>query len=368
MIDGVLQLELPTSGLDSAPCGPVAPLVFGPENSLLVEPLRRLLLGDDLADAARVFNPLVIVGPSGSGKSQLAQGLTRHWRAVLDRSAKQSSPSAPMQCGVPLCSAVAYFTAADFGRDMQAAAAEDRLAEWRSQVRSAKVLVIEDLERLRPRATIHQQFRYAIDAALAAGAVVVVTCDREPSAIAGLDPGVRDRLAAGLTVRLQTPGFAARQAILQTAAHARGVSVDEKQLAGLASREAASPAELLGRLASFAVPHVESGPRHGVTAREEQHRADHGRLKHIIVVAARYFGVTQAALVGPSRRSSLVRARNVIVHLARRLTALSYADIGRQLGGRDHTTIMHADRRLAEQCGGDLTLQQDLDELDRLVR
>ncbi|MCC6492003.1 MAG: hypothetical protein IT424_03170, partial [Pirellulales bacterium] len=91
-------------------------------------------------------------------------------------------------------------------------------------------------------------------------------------------------------------------------------------------------------------------------------------LKQIIALTARYFGVTQAALAGPSRRSSLVQARNIVVHLARRLTDLSYADIGRGLGGRDHTTVMHADRRVADLLDRDPTTQQAVEELDRLLR
>ena len=357
LIDGVLQLDLPQNSPDQAWSGLAAPFVVGPENALLVAPIQRLLTGDDLAEAARLFNPLMLVGPSGSGKSQLAQGMIRHWREVLEHSA------------------VEYFTAADFGREAQAAAAEDRLGEWQARIRGLRFLVIEDVHRLRPRTTIHQELRHTIDAILENGGVIVITAQREPAALTQLDPGLRDRLAAGLTVRLQRPGLAAREAILRVTANARGVLVEDVQLAQLARREAATPTELIGRLqkASGSLPlagrageGVEADTRSTSSAQSEQ--GGHAALKHIIAVTARYFTVTQAALTGPSRRTSLVQARNIIVHLARQLTDLSYADIGRALGGRDHTTIMHADRRLAEQREHDPAIQQALDELDRLVR
>jgi chromosomal replication initiator protein len=282
--------------------------------------------------------------------------MVRHWRGVLEHSA------------------VEYFTAADFGREAQAAAAEDRLGEWQARIRGLQFLVIEDVHRLRPRSTIHQELRHAIDAILENGGVIVITAQREPAALTQLDPGLRDRLAAGLTVRLQRPGLAAREAILRVAANARGVIFEENQFAQLARREAATPAELIGRLqktsgslplAGRAGEGVEAGTRSTSSSQPEQGGQT---LKHIIAVTARYFTVTQAALTGPSRRTSLVQARNIIVHLARQLTDLSYAEIGRSLGGRDHTTIMHADRRLAEQREHDPAIQQALDELDRLVR
>ncbi len=363
MIDGVLQLDLPQNSPDQAWSGLAAPFVVGPENALLVAPVQRLLTGNDLAEAARLFNPLILVGPSGSGKSQLVQGMVRHWRGVLQRSA------------------VEYFTAADFGRESQAAAAEERLSQWQAHIRGLQFLAIEDVHRLRPRSTIHQELRYAIDAILENGGVVVVTAQREPSALTQLDPGLRDRLAAGLTVRLQRPGLAAREAILRVAANARGVILEDEAISRLARREVGTPAELIGSLreSSGSLPlagRVGEGVEAGAcrnhpsqsTGGEQKNQSDRAAIKHIIAITARYFAVTQAALTGPSRRTSLVQARNIIVHLARRQTDLSYAEIGRQLGGRDHTTIMHADRRLNEQSIQDPAIQQAIDELDRLVR
>ena len=364
MIDGVLQLDLPRSDATASSAGGLPSFVIGPENTLVISPLQRLLHGDDLAEAARLFNPLVLVGPSGSGKSQLVQGMVRHWRRQLSTET------------------IEYFTAADFGREAQAAAAEERLGAWQTHRRGLQLLVIEDVHRLRPRTTIHQELRHAIDAILEKGGIVVVTAQREPAALTQLDPGLRDRFAAGLTVRLQRPGLAAREAILRVAANARGVLVENDELIRLARREAGSPAELMGRLPrSGSLPLAGMAGERGEVGRRDTPPSPNpspqgggdpngGReqLKHIIAVTARYFTVTQAALIGPSRRTSLVQARNIIVHLARSLTDLSYAEIGRQLGGRDHTTIMHADRRLAEQRERDPMVQQAIDELDRLVR
>ncbi|WP_428307311.1 DnaA ATPase domain-containing protein [Lacipirellula sp.] len=192
VIDGVLQLELPGSDAPATASGMLPSFVVGPENELVVAPLLRLL-GDldlakrEVADGTQLFNPLVLVGGSGSGKSQLVQGIVRHWRQRLD------------------AAKVEYFTAADFCREVQAATDDDRLPAWRESVRSLRLLVIDDLHRLRPRPAFQQELRHAIDAIVAAGGIVVFTADREPVAIGHLDTGLRDRLSAGLTVRLQRP-------------------------------------------------------------------------------------------------------------------------------------------------------------------
>lgn len=355
VIDGVLQLELPGSDAPAAASGMLPSFVVGPENELVVAPLLRLL-GDlepaalELADGSQLFNPLVLVGGSGSGKSQLVQGIVRHWRTRF----------APSQ--------VEYFTAADFCREVQAATDDNRLSAWRESIRSLRLLVIDDLHRLRPRPAFQQELQHAVDAITATGGVVVFTAEREPASVGHLDSGLRDRLSAGLTVRLQRPSLAARRAILQLAASARGTVLTDAELARLAQREASSPAELIGRVATATKPRPAVAFPPAEPASAPDHREDFARLKQIIAVTARYFSITQAALTGPARRTSLVEARNIAVYLARRLTSLSYADIGRGIGGRDHTTIMHAERRLAERITHDPVTQQAVDELDRLLR
>jgi chromosomal replication initiator protein len=361
-----MQLDLPRGDALELSSHALPAFIAGPENALLIPPLQRLLADADLDELTRLFNPLVLVGPSGSGKTQLAQALVRKWRGVL----QHSTASVPVE----------YFTAADFGREAQAAASEDRLSAWQKHIRTLRLLVVEDLQSVRPRATIQQELRQAIDAILDAGGLVVMTANREPATLNQLDAGLRDRLSAGLTVRLQRPGLAARQAILRLAANRRGLLLAEDQLHQLARKEAASANDLLGRFADFnssgPVPleerdgkgeagrtHLDHEPESKCAQRIHAHHA----LKQILAVTARYFGITQAALTGPSRRTSLVTARNIVVHLARRFTDLSYAEIGRTLGGRDHTTIMHADRRLAEQLASDPHTQRTIDELERLL-
>ncbi len=335
MPDGVLQLDLPRSDAPWSPAGALPAFVVGSENALVLPPIERLLDGDDLTEAARLYNPLLLVGPPGSGKSQLVHAIVRSWRGRLDSDA------------------VAYFTAADLARELQSARADDRLRQWREELHRVRLLVVEGLEGFRRGAAAYQELRNVCDATIDRGGMVVFTADREPALFTHFDLGLSDRLAGGLTVRLAAPGLAARRAILRLAAQERGVTIANEQLENLAHAEVAAAAHLLDRLDG------------------DDHPLDDAKLpitlKQIMAVVARYLGVTQAALVGSSRRQSLVVARNAVVYLARRLTPLSYARIGRGLGNRDHTTIMHAQDRLSAALPGDPALRQAIEELERIL-
>jgi chromosomal replication initiator protein len=358
LIDRVLEFDIPRSDAALNGSAGSSAYIVGPENLLVAPAVRRLLDGADLADPSAMFNPLVIVGPSGSGKSHLVQGLARLWTS---RHGAEH---------------VGYYSAADFGRERQSAHIEQRLAAWRSSVRSLKLLVVEDIDRLRARTTIQCELRQAIDALVAARGMIVATSARDPLLVANLDGGLRDRLAAGLTVHLKPPGQAARRAILQHAASARGLTLAADQLEQLARRECSTPLKLIGRLtdgplAERAVERskaVTNGVSASSSKRADGHNNEHRLvIKQILSVAARYFGVTQSALAGPSRRRSLVQARNAVVYFSRRLTGLSYAEIGRALGGRDHSTIMHSESQVVERLESDPATQQSIEELDRIL-
>jgi chromosomal replication initiator protein len=347
MDDQILHLDLPRGDAVWQPGAALPSFVVGPENRLVALAIQRLIDGDDLTVAATLFNPLAIIGMPGSGKSHLVQALVRRWRFRYE--ARE----------------VAYFTTQDLGRELYAAHSESRIAEWRTELAGCRLLVVEGLERLRRGAAVQRELRQAVDTIQARGGMIVVTADRDPAALNNLDAGLRDRLAAGLAVRLGQPGLAARRAILEVAARSRGLSFTGDVLDELARAEANSVAQLLERLNAPATS--DERPR------DSQPDAVDGlpesiTLKEIMAVAARYFGVTQAALVSHSRRRSLVAARNAVAYLARRLTRLSYGQIGRGLGGRDHTTIMHAERRLADSLPHDGATQLAINELERILR
>ncbi|MEM9657133.1 MAG: DnaA/Hda family protein [Planctomycetota bacterium] len=317
--------------------------VVGPENQLLLSPLAPLLnprSTEESAPDAERFNPLVLIGPSGGGKSTLLRGVVACWRSFFGNEA------------------IGSFSIVDFGREAQSAHSQGETSAWRRRFRELRLLALDDLQRLRPRSSIRAELRIAMDAVLASGGTVLVASQVEPAALTALDSGLRDRLAAGLLVRLKWPGRAARQALLAHEAEHRRIDCSREQIDRLAEQLEGPPSRILGALLK---PGCFDRP-------SSASRDENPTMKQIVTVASRYFRVNKAMLTGKSRRKSLVFARSIVVHLARRLTALSYAQIGVALGGRDHTTVMHADRSISQKAASDAQTQRALEQLERILR
>ena len=347
LVDGVTRIDLPSyqGGPTSAsqvdfdaalPC-----FITGPENQLAVPVLQELLSQKNLDRAEQCFNPLVLTGASGSGKSHLARGIVRHYHNCFGDSQ------------------VAYYTAIDFAREIRAARDEDLLEEFRNQITNLSLLVIEDLQKLPARTFIQRELRDTIDALVEADCTVVITSQEAPAAMSQLEEGLSDRLLSGLTIQLRHPGIAARQELLQLAAGQKNLSRSTEELASLARSFEGSAAQLLRSLAELEL--------NSSSLRDLKYMREPVEIKQIIAVVARYFSLTQAAIKSSARRKSLVHARSIVIHLARRLTDLSYAQIGQALGNRDHTTIMHAQQRMQQALTNDPETQQSIDELQRIL-
>ena len=340
MHDGVTVIDLPCGDWEAqqVPASSLPAFVAGPENRLVVVALQQLLEGDQLPVDSDWFNPLVLTGPSGTGKSHLARGITRHWSRLLGETD------------------VAYFAAIDFARQLHSARSDGQLELFRRYVAALQLLVIEDLQQLPKRTFIEREFRDTLDLLAEAGGLVVITA----SELTCADSGLRDRLQSGLVVRLCLPGIQARREILCQASQTRGIQVSDDQLQQI-SHQVDGPAPRLLQ----ALSEVDLQKHTGQPVSSVCHSPL--KLKQVVAVVARYYSLTQSALLSSARRKSLVHARGVIVYLARMLTNLSYAEIGRGLGGRDHSTMIHAHRCILELAGSDSATQRDLDQLRRIL-
>ena len=339
MLDEVTVIDLPRSDVDAGNLPVTAPTGFvaGPENRLAVVAIERLLSADQLPTELSWYNPLVLTGPTGSGKSQLARGITRHWSQKLGDTD------------------VAYFSAVDFARQLHGARSDGQLELFRRYVAALQVLVIEDFHNLPRRTFLEREFRDTLDLLSETEGIVVIT-SRE---IVCLDRGLRDRLQSGLQIRLSLPGVQARLQILSQSAESRNLKISDKQLEDLSQQIDGPASRLLQALAEADLQQQFATP---VAARHLP-----VKLKQVVAVVARYYSLTQAALLSSARRKSLVQARGMIVYLTRLLTDLSYAEIGRGLGGRDHSTIIHAYRSTLKLATSDSATQRDLEELKRIL-
>jgi chromosomal replication initiator protein len=330
----------------SASSGPAGAFVAGPENALATTVIRSCLD----RDWGR-YSPIVLVGPSGSGKSHLARGLADWWQKHF--------PVARVAC----------LAATEFSHTFGAAMRGDRLSRWRRQMRELDLLVLEDIGQLNGKGPAQQELRHVLDALSERGALVVVTNRALPASLRLLLPGLRSRLSAGLAVPLSLPARDTRRILLRRFAADRGLQLAERATLSLADGLNVSVPALLAALSELAkAASTEGRPIDADRAREfldQRNRAQAHTLREIAGLTAKQFGLKLSDLKSPLRRQPLVAARSMAMYLARHLTNDSLEQIGKFFGGRDHTTVLHGCRRTEELLERDLATRHALAELKK---
>ncbi|MEX0977676.1 MAG: DnaA/Hda family protein [Pirellulales bacterium] len=353
MVNGVLTIPLSGTSFGPSPehdtrARRLSAFVAGSENAVAVAALTPFLDGTPGA-----YNPLVLYGPHGSGKSHLAYGLAELWRRRFADASVQ------------------YLSGSDFARQCAAALADGRLDEWRAELGGAALLVLDDLGELADKRPAQLELLRTLDAMTDRGAAVVVTARTLPSHWPILLPALRGRLSAGLAVPLAVPARAARRAILERLAAQRGVSFTGRALSALAAALQGGVPTLIAAILELEL-----------TACEEGRSVDHERVRQLVAPraaaidptlrqiacrTARYFGLKLADLKSPVRRRALVVSRGVAMYLARQLTSNSLGQIGAFFGGRDHTTVLYGCRRTENLLRRDRAVRQAVVELRRLL-
>lgn len=322
--------------------------VAGPENHVAACAINQLLeLG-----AAATRSPLAICGASGAGKTHLARGLVHSWQERFGAGSAM------------------YLTAADFRHTLADAVRQEAVAEFRARIRNHRLLVIDDIDRLPHDEYVQQELRFTIDAFAESGAMLVVTSSKPLGMVRELSTDVRSRLAAGLELLLAPPEEAARAELVRHTSAALGRPLSAGAAARFATGIAGTANDLFGALFEFNARFAAAVERDELTTVEEFLKLRLARrpaMNEILQAVARYYRVPQKVLKSSTRRQSAVAARAMAIYLARELAELSYERIGQALGGRDHSTIMHSYRKVADALTHDPQIRQNFAELlDRL--
>ncbi len=353
MVNGVVTIPLSGQPLDghlpqrNGQAPPTALEFFaGPENRL-VEPAVLGILGR----RPTTFNPLVLYGPSGTGKSHLARGMAATWKVNFPQNR------------------IAYTTAVDFARELSEAFEAQSVDDFRRKYRDADLVILENIGELAARPTAQEELICTLDAIIQRGGQVIATAPAAPKEIDGLAPALQSRLTAGLCLPLAPPGPDARRAILQRWTSLREFQLADPILKLLTEGLAGTVPELLGAMLQLEVPAREAGrtvdARHVREYLAHRDEAVRPKMRDIAVLTARHFSLRLSDLRGASRRRPVVVARDVAIYLCRQLTRETLSRIGEYFGGRDHTTVLHACRKTEEHIEIDPAIQQALDQLQR---
>jgi chromosomal replication initiator protein len=262
-----------------------------------------------------------------------------------------------------------YVTAQDFRHQFLAAMDQDAVPEFRHRYRSRELLVIDDLHRLPAAEYLLHELRFTFDAYVESSGIILVTSHKPVTTLSNLTPDLRSRLSAGLTLQLASPGEAARVRIIQHIATMLRRPLSADVVSQLAAGLQGTAGQLIGalyELYSASTGNETAGTDHAsrlLCSRAERRP----ELKDIIAVVAKSYGLSQKQLKSRSRKQAIVRGRAAIIYLARELTTTSYEEIGRALGGRDHTTVMHNFKKIQRERRRDVATQETLDDLKRIL-
>ena len=315
-------------------------------------------IADDIG--ATHFNPLIIHAGVGLGKTHVLQAIA--WRA------RNRNPK----------SRVLYLTAEYFMWRFASAIRDKTALTLKESLRDIDILLIDDLQFLQGQA-IQAEFCHLLNELIDSARQVVVAADRPPSELESLDERVRSRLRGGVTLEIKAPDYETRKEILnirykEAKAEQPNLNIPEDILHYVARQVSSSGRDVEGAFNQLLIQHQFSD---GHMSMEELDKilshliksADtkRVRIEDIQKIVARQFNVSKNDLLSNRRTRVIVRPRQIAMYLAKVMTPRSLPEIGRRFGGRDHTTVLHAVRKIESMTSNDQTLAHEVELLKRLI-
>ena len=305
----------------------------------------------------RAYNPLLIYGDSGLGKTHLLHAIGHY--------ARQITPGARVR----------YVSSEEFTNDFINSIRDDKAQAFQRRHRNVDVLLIDDIQFLAGKIQTQEEFFHTFNTLHNANKQIVITSDRPPKQLVALEDRLRNRVEWGLITDVQPPDLETRIAILRKKAALDRLDVPPEVLEHIASRISTNIRELEGALirvtafASLNRTPVDL-PLAEIVLRDLVPDAVVPEISAatIMAVTAEYFAIPLEELRGPSRSRALVQSRQIAMYLCRELTDLSLPKIGALFGGRDHTTVMHADKKIRTQMAERRTTFNHVTELTSRIK
>jgi chromosomal replication initiator protein len=307
---------------------------------------------------AQAYNPLFIYGGTGLGKTHLLQAIGQY---VGEHSNKLS---------------VRYITSETFMNDFINSLRDKRIEGFKQRYRTYDVLLIDDIQFLEHKERIQEEFFHTFNSLYEAGRQIVISSDRPPREISTLEERLRSRFEWGLITDIQPPDLETRIAILRKKVKTDGIHIPDPQvLTFIASRVSTNIRELEGALTRVvAFSSLTARPMTVELAQDvlkdvfPQGEAPEVSIERIQTAVSDRFGLSMEELCGDRRSQNIVYPRQVAMYLSRELTDASLPKIGREFGGRDHTTVIHATSKIARMIREDRSVYNLVQELTARVK
>ncbi len=306
---------------------------------------------------AKAYNPLFVYGGSGLGKTHLLHAIG-HYARTLYKGTR-----------------VRYVSSEEFTNEFINSIRDDKAAAFQRRYRDVDVLLVDDIQFLSGKVQTQEEFFHTFNTLHNANKQIVITSDLAPKQLQDFEDRMRSRFEWGLTTDVQPPDLETRIAILRKKSAQERLQAPPDVLEFIASKVSSNIRELEGaliRVTAFAS--LNRAPVDLALAElvlKDLFPTDAGpeiTAAQIMTTTAAYFGVSVDDLCGTSRSRVLVTARQIAMYLCRELTDLSLPKIGQAFGGRDHTTVMHADRKIRQLIGERRSLYNQVADLTARIK
>lgn len=314
--------------------------------------------GNELAHAAaqavanrpgEAYNPLFIYGGVGLGKTHLLQAIGQHM--VVNNSSVR----------------ILYVSSEKFTNEFVGSVKTGKAKEFKDRYRNVDLLLIDDIQFIGGKEQTQEEFFHTFNELHQQGKQVVMSSDRPPKAIPGLDDRLRSRFEWGMITDVASPDLETRMAILQSKSQEKNFPMDESMINVIATTIQSNIRELEGALNKLIAYHelknlqpTKDSIKSVLASFEPQGTRKAVTPRETLSTVASFFDIPLDDLLGKSREKRLAFPRQIVMYLLREELKMSYPAIGGELGGRDHTTAMHAHTKIRIGLENDLKLKQDI--------
>lgn len=306
-----------------------------------------------------IYNPLFIYGGVGLGKTHLMHSVA-HFILKNNSNAK-----------------ILYVTSEKFTNELIDAIRNKNnfsTTEFREKYRNNDVLLIDDIQFIIGKESTQEEFFHTFNALYEAKKQIIISSDRPPREIETLEDRLRSRFEWGLTVDIQQPDYETRMAILRKKEELEGYNIDNEVIKYIASNVKSNIRELEGALTKIVALSKLNNREINIELAEEALKdlISPNAIKEvtpqlILNVVSEHFGINSLDLIGQKRSKELVFPRQIVMYLCGEMTSESLQNIGKALGGRDHTTIIHGTKKIAAELKTDDNLKNTIDILKKKI-
>ena len=301
------------------------------------------------------YNPLFIYGGVGVGKTHLMHAVGNE---LLNNDPNKK---------------IAYVHSERFVSDMVKSLQLGAISEFKQYYRSLDALLIDDIQFFAKKEQSQEELFHTFNSLLEKGSQMILTCDRYPKEIDGLEDRLKSRLGWGLPVVIEPPELETRVAILLTKANSMGYDLDEESAFFIAQKIRSNVRELEGALKRVVANSNFTGRPITIETIKDSLKdllaiqARQVSVENIQKTTAEYYNIKLSDLMSKRRSRSVARPRQMAMFLAKELTNFSLPEIGDSFGGRDHTTVIHACKKIKELREGNLEIEEDYRKLLRVL-